>query len=69
MSNETEKMAVELFAERLNSDEIFNFEKIIEKYKEIQKEQMIKTALFWSHSTVTRQNVIDYIDETYGGNK
>jgi hypothetical protein len=43
--------------------------KLKEQAKEMEKEQMIKTALFWSHSTVTHQNVIDYIDETYGGNK
>jgi hypothetical protein len=40
---------------------------IIREAKEMQKEQTIKTSLFWSHSTVKRKDIEDYYNETYGG--
>jgi hypothetical protein len=40
----------------------------LEQAKEIEKEQTIKTSLFWSHSTVKRKDIEDYYNETYGGN-
>jgi hypothetical protein len=38
-----------------------------EQAKEMEKEQTIKTSLFWSHSTVRRKDIEDYYNETYGG--
>ena len=40
---------------------------LIEQAKEMEKEQTIKTSLFWSHSTVKRKDIEDYYNETYGG--
>ena len=50
-----------VWSERKNS--------LIQQAKEMEKEQTIKTSLFWSHSTVRRKDIEDYYNETYGGNK
>jgi hypothetical protein len=39
----------------------------LQQAKEMEKEQTIKTSLFWSHSTVKRKDIEDYYNETYGG--
>jgi hypothetical protein len=75
MSNNKQQTAVEIFWNQL--PEILPFTvgtetavKLLEAYqkaKEIDKEQTIKTALFWSHSTVKRKDIEDYYNETYGG--
>lgn len=82
MSNETTQTAVEWYIERLLdldyqfskeliSLDVYSTTKVYlqEKAKEMEKEQMIKTTLFWSHSQVRREQVVEYINETYGGNK
>jgi hypothetical protein len=43
--------------------------KLYEQAKEMEKEQTIKTSLFWSHSTVKRKDIEDYYNETYGGSE
>lgn len=37
-----EQTAVEWFAERIQSDKIFNFENVLKQAKEIEKEQMMQ---------------------------
>ena len=39
------------------------------KAKAMHKEEMVKFALFFSHAQVSRTNVIDEYNETFGGNK
>jgi hypothetical protein len=41
---------------------------IIEQAKAMHKEEMVKFALFFSHAQVSRTNVIDEYNETFGGN-
>jgi hypothetical protein len=48
-------------------DKLVELHHLFDKAKEIEKEQTIKTALFWSHSTVKRKDIEDYYNETYGG--
>jgi hypothetical protein len=77
MEKETKQTAVEWVWLNLDDDLIGDLspEKILKIYqlivqaKEMEKEQTIKTALFWSHSTVKRKDIEDYYNETYGGNK
>jgi hypothetical protein len=66
--------AVDIFHNRVN--ELIKEKKTITTFvidgiwlecKEMEKEQMIKTSLFWSHSTVKRKDIEDYYNETYGG--
>jgi len=49
---------------------LIDIENLIDKQLlEMEKEQTIKTSLFWSHSTVKRKDIEDYYNDTYGGNK
>jgi hypothetical protein len=82
MSNNKQQTAVEWGIEKLASltfDYMAGFiskreyeelsKGVIRQAKEMEKEQTIKTSLFWSHSTVRRKDIEDYYNETYGGNK
>jgi hypothetical protein len=74
------KLAVEWLAKsyvdlltKLNNEEIslkefeIQYIELLNQAKEMEKEQTIKTSLFWSHSTVKRKDIEDYYNETYGG--
>jgi hypothetical protein len=58
---------------KLNNEEIslkefeIQYIELLNQAKEMEKEQTIKTSLFWSHSTVKRKDIEDYYNETYGG--
>lgn len=80
MSNNKQHTAVESLVEKLASltfDYMAGFiskreyeelsKGVIRQAKEMEKEQTIKTSLFWSHSTVKRKDIEDYYNETYGG--
>jgi hypothetical protein len=74
MSNEKQQTAVEQLAIALYENGFLQgdgdrIQEIVEIFKEMNKEQTIKTSLFWSHSTVRRKDIEDYYNETYGGNK
>jgi hypothetical protein len=82
MTNNKQQTAVEWGVEKLasltfdymagfmNKSEYDELSKgIIREAKEMQKEQTIKTSLFWSHSTVKRKDIEDYYNEIYGGGK
>jgi hypothetical protein len=80
MTNNKQQTAVEWYIEKL-LDLDYEYAKglitlgvwserkksLIEQAKEMEKEQTIKTSLFWSHSTVKRKDIEDYYNETYGG--
>jgi hypothetical protein len=73
MSNNKQQTAVEWFAERIQSDKIFNFEKVLEQAKEMEKER-IETAynkgtvhgIDYPESTLPITGE-QYYNETYGG--
>ena len=80
MTNNKQQTAVEWLAKsyvdlltKLNNEEIslkefeIQYIELLEQAKEMEKEQTIKTSLFWSHSTVRRKDIEDYYNETYGG--
>jgi hypothetical protein len=82
MTNNKQQTAVEWYAGRhhdLEGLRDFGAISIVEYYeeltkavqqaKEMEKEQTIKTSLFWSHSTVKRKDIEDYYEQTYGGGK
>jgi hypothetical protein len=46
----------------------FDIDKALEQAKAMHKEEMVKFALFFSHAQVSRTNVIDEYNETFGGN-
>ena len=80
MTNNKQQTAVEWYIEKL-LDLDYEYAKglitlavwserkksLIEQAKEMEKEQTIKTSLFWSHSTVRRKDIEDYYQQTYGG--
>ncbi len=69
--------AVEWFAERIQSDKIFNFENLLNKAKEMDKVQHKETAEYWNNrgilSTMNydfeRDNFEQWYQKKYGGNK
>ena len=63
MSNK-QQTAVEWFAERIQSDKIFNFEKVLEQAKEMEKEQIEQAHYAPKYGCFSEQ----YYNETYGGN-
>jgi hypothetical protein len=80
MTNNKQQTAVEWFSVRRDVLEIEvrlgklspieyaeELTKAEQQAKEMEKEQTIKTSLFWSHSTVKRKDIEDYYNETYGG--
>jgi hypothetical protein len=80
MTNNKQQTAVEWFSVRRDVLEIEvrlgklspteyaeELTKAEQQAKEMEKEQTIKTSLFWSHSTVRRKDIEDYYSETYGG--
>jgi hypothetical protein len=75
MTNNKQQTAVEQFLNAIKDQILLSKEhlEMIESYadqcKEIEKEQIIKTSLLWSHSTVRRKDIEDYYNETYGGKK
>ena len=75
MTNNKQQTAVEILcgklAMKLGIPQAITFyidhQEEIREAKEMEKEQTIKTSLFWSHSTVRRKDIEDYYNETYGG--
>jgi len=68
------KTAVEWFAERIQSDKIFNFETVLSKAKEMEKEQHDNTAEEWwkqgahymeSGGTCKWESFEQYYNETF----
>ena len=79
MSNK--QSSIEWFAERIKSDKIFSFEKVLEQAKAMHKEEIVNT---WSEATSLDHeiglldasyilcqihNAEQYYTETFGGNK
>ena len=60
IQSEPQTMARELMIDNLSVD--------LEQYEAMHKEEMVKFALFFSHAQVSRTNVIDEYNETFGGN-
>jgi hypothetical protein len=50
MNSNKQQTAVEWFAERIQSDKIFNFEKVLEQAKEMEKERQEKLSESWAKS-------------------
>ena len=65
------KTAVEWFAERIQSDKIFNFETVLSKAKEMEKEQImnamdwIMNKYFEFHEQPTTSAREQYYNETF----
>jgi len=81
MNNQKQKTAVEWFAERIQSDKIFNFENVLKQAKEMEKEQsyytksdVIKAGEMGEINYLDTLHIVTYLDEakqfneTYGGN-
>jgi predicted ABC-type ATPase len=56
------KTAVEWFAERIQSDKIFNFEIVLSKAKQMEKEQIINACKQCSYSY---EEAEQYYNETF----
>jgi hypothetical protein len=74
MENNIKQTALEWFAERIQSDKIFNFEKVYEKAKEMEKEQIIEafeigvqSEFFLQTFNAPSNDGEKYYNETYGG--
>ena len=69
--NNKQQTAIQKFwdkiALKLSVEQLEEFIPLLKESKEMEKEQTIKTSLFWSHSTVRRKDIEDYYNETYGG--
>ena len=73
MTNETKQTAVEqLFVEMLQIQQagilltLDEYFELLEKYKEMEKEQTMNFALDYMMQS---KPIVDYYNETYGGNK
>ena len=75
MSNK-QQTAVEWFAERIQSDKIFNFENVLKQAKEMEKEQIKKAWADGDYNTDDDGNPLEnysisdehYYEQKYGGN-
>jgi hypothetical protein len=71
MENNKKQTAIEWFAERIQSDKIFSFERVLEKAKEMEKQQIIEAHGNKKVKSAGVSNCIEtktgerYYEETY----
>ena len=61
MTNNKQQTPVEWFAKRIQSDKIFNFEKVLEQAKEMDKEQQEKLSASWAKSREQTREIAMHI--------
>jgi hypothetical protein len=70
MTNNNKPTAVEWFAERIQSDKIFNFEKVLEQAKEMHKKEMVMFVLNvmgkYRNGDVLAEVATELYEQTYG---
>lgn len=60
-----EQTAVEWLAERIQSDKIFNFENVLNKAKEMEKQQIIDFALWFNNRDNSYKSYTEIVEQYY----